>query len=106
MAEWLGFLLAVLGACLRTRRDLVAENLLLRHQLAVARRRRLRPPIRRRDKLRWVLARRLFRDWRRHLVVVRPDAVIRSHRRGWRLSPEVRDLIATTSRDNPRSPDR
>jgi transposase InsO family protein len=37
MTEWLGFLLAVLRACLRTRRGLVVENLLLRHQLAAIR---------------------------------------------------------------------
>jgi hypothetical protein len=34
MIESLGLLFAVLGACLRTRRDLVVEYLLLRHQLA------------------------------------------------------------------------
>jgi hypothetical protein len=117
MIESLGLLLAVLSACLRTRRDLVVENLLLRHQLTVALRRRPRPPIRRRDKVLWILARRLVHGWRRHLVVVRPETVIRWHRRGWRLfwwwrsrcplgrprlSPEVRELIATMARDNPR----
>ena len=117
MIESLGLLFAVLGACLRTRRDLVVATLLLRHQLAVALQPRPRPPIRRRAKLRWILARRLFRDWRRHLVVVRPETVIRWHRRGWRLvwwwrsrcplgrprlSPEVRELSATLSRGNPR----
>jgi putative transposase len=62
------------------------------------------------------LARRLWRDWRRHLVLVRPQTVVGWHRRGWRLfwrwrswcplgrprlSPEGRDLIATFARDNP-----
>jgi len=28
------------------------------------------------DKLFWVLARRLVDDWRRHLVIVRPEAVV------------------------------
>jgi transposase InsO family protein len=116
MTESLGLVLALLRACLRTRRDLVVENLLLRHQLAVALRSRPRPPIRGRDKLLWILARRLCRDWRRHLVVVRPETVVQWHRRGWRLfwwwrsrcplgrprlSPEVRELILTMSRDNP-----
>ena len=116
MIESLGLLFAVLGACLRTRRDLVVETLLLRHQLAVALQPRPRPPIRRRAKLRWILARRLFRDWRRHLVVVRPETAIRWHRRGWRLfrrwrsrarlgrprvSPGVCELIATMVRENP-----
>jgi hypothetical protein len=71
---------------------------------------------RRVDELLWVLMRRLRRDWRRHLVLVTPDTVIRWHRAGWRrywrwrsragggrlrLSPETRELIARMSRENP-----
>jgi putative transposase len=63
-----------------------------------------------------VLARLVRRDWRRHLVVVRPDRVIRWHRQAWRLvwrgrsrghpgrprlSAEVRELIATRTREHP-----
>src|SRR5215207_5330942 len=99
--------------------DLVLEMRLLRHQLAVLprpTRPRRRVRFRRLDKLLWVLVRRLRRDWRRHLVVVTPDTVVRWHRAGWRrywrwrsrspggrprLSPEVRDLIARISRENP-----
>jgi putative transposase len=121
--ECLTLLLAVLRAALRDRSDLLAENLLLRHQLAVLTRpTRRRPRLRTRDTLLWVLARRLRRDWRRHLVFVRPETVVRWHRRAWRLfwrwrwrwrwrsrtrlgrprlSPEVRELIAAMARDNP-----
>jgi putative transposase len=118
MTELLILLLGALRATLRSRADLVAENLLLRHQLAVlARPGRKRPPLRSRDKVVWILARRLCRDWRRHLVLVRPATVVRWHRRGWRLfwrwksrrplgrprlSAEVRELIATMARENPR----
>ncbi len=73
-------------ASLRSRRDLAIENLLLRHQLAVLTRpTRKRPAIRRRDRLVWILARRLCHGWRRHLVLVRPATVVAWHRRGWRL---------------------
>jgi transposase InsO family protein len=115
--EGLTLLLAVLRAALRDRSALLAENLLLRHQLAVLTRpTRRRPRLRTRDKLLWVLARRLRRDWRQHLVFVRPETVVRLHRRAWRLfwrwrsrtrlgrprlSPEVRALIAAMARDNP-----
>jgi transposase InsO family protein len=97
---------------------LVVENLLPRHQLAVLTRpTRLRQVrFRRLDKLLWVLIRRLRRDWRTHLVVVDPDMVVRWHRTGWRLywrwrsraaggrprlSPEVQQLIARISEENP-----
>jgi hypothetical protein len=60
MTELLILLLGALRAALRSRADLVSENLLLRHQLAVLTRPgRRRPPFRARDTLLWVLARRL-----------------------------------------------
>jgi hypothetical protein len=109
--------LALLRGAVRDRSDLVAENLLLRHQLAVLTRpTRRRPRLHARDRLLWVLTRRLRRDWRRHLVLVRPETVIRWHREAWRLlwrwrsraplgrprlSAEVRELIARMARDNP-----
>jgi transposase InsO family protein len=118
MIECLLLLVALLRATVRDRADLVAENLLLRQQLAVLTRpTRKRPRLRTRHKLVWVLARLAWRDWRRHLVVVTPETVVRWHRRGWRLfwrwrsrarigrprvSPELRELIATIARENPR----
>ena len=76
----------LIRAALLSRRDLVTENLLLRQQLAVLTRpTRTRARLRVRDQLVWVLARRLVDDWRRHLVLVRPEAVVAWHRRGWRL---------------------
>ncbi|CAA9239703.1 MAG: hypothetical protein AVDCRST_MAG77-1460 [uncultured Chloroflexi bacterium] len=80
-------LLAVFRAACRRHGDLVAENLLLRHQLAVLTRptrQRRWVGFRRLDKALWVLVRRVRRDWRPHLVVVTPDMVVRWHRAGWR----------------------
>jgi hypothetical protein len=63
------------------------------------------------------VARALCRDWRRHLVVVRPESLIRWYGQVWclfwrwrsrgpigrpRLSAEVHELIATMAHDNPR----
>ncbi|MGH2351685.1 MAG: integrase core domain-containing protein [Chloroflexota bacterium] len=117
MSELLALLLATLRDAVRARSDLVAENLLLRHQLSVLTRpTRRKPRLHTRDRLLWVLARRLRRDWRRHLVLVRPETVVRWHRHAWRLfwrwrsrtrlgrprlSPEVRALIARMSQENP-----
>src|SRR5688572_25557116 len=118
MLEYLLLGVALVRAALRRQRDLVPENLLLRQQLAVlARPTRRRPRLRTRDRLLWVLASALRRDWRCHLLLVRPQTVSGWHRRGWRhfwrwksrvrlgrprLSLEVRELIATMARDNPR----
>jgi transposase InsO family protein len=118
MLEVVALLLAAVRAALRRRRDLVVENALVRHQLAVLTRpARKRPRLRGRDKLVWTVARRSCHKWRRHLVVVRPETVVAWHRRGWRLfwwcrsrcpvgrprlSAGVREPIATMARDNPR----
>ena len=82
MLEFLALLLGALRALLSSRADLVADNLLLRHQLAVLTRPgRKRPPLRARDKLLWVLARRLCPDWRRrHQAVARAGHVKRRQR--------------------------
>jgi len=78
-------LTGVLCGALRDRRALLLENLLLRQQVAVALRTRRRPCVRWHDRLFWVVMQRLCADWRRHLVLVRPETVLRWHRRGWRL---------------------
>lgn len=85
MLDLLALLLFSLRAALCPWSDLVVENMLLRHQLAVALRANPRPRLDRRDRLLWVIARRLWTDWRRHLVLVGPDTVVRWHRQGWKL---------------------
>jgi transposase InsO family protein len=117
MLEYRHLFLTAVRAALSSRSDLVAENLVLHQQLAVLTRpTRKRPRVRARDKLFWMAVRALRRDWPRHLVLVRPETVVRWHRRGWRLfwrwrsrsrlgrprlSPEVRGLIATMATENP-----
>jgi transposase InsO family protein len=86
--ELLWLLLTPVLAWVRPRHDLVIENLLLRHQLAVLTRpTRTRPCARVRtwDKLLWILAHQWCARWREHLSFVRPDTVVRWHRQGWRL---------------------
>jgi putative transposase len=102
--------LGLVARCFRSRRRLLLENLALRQQLAVLKRRRARPKLSPFDKLFWVLACRFWTDWRRSLLVVTPETVVRWHRAGFRLywswiskvrkqigrkklSTEVRELI-------------
>jgi putative transposase len=114
MLRWLGWGIA---ACLRLRASLVVENICLRQRLLVLRRRQPRPRIRDADRRFWVLARRWFADWRRSLLIVKPEMVLGWHRRGWRaywrrrsrwggkagrrpIAPELRDLIRRMASEN------
>jgi hypothetical protein len=86
--ELLRLILTTALAWVRPRHDLVLENLLLRHQIAVLTRptrTQLRARLSLWDKLMWVLARRWCTSWREHLAMVTPDTVVRWHRQCWRL---------------------
>ena len=74
---YLRLLVAALFASVRARRDLVLENLALRHQLAVYTRGRRRPRLRRHDCRFWSLLARGWSGWRGTLVMVEPDTVVR-----------------------------
>ncbi len=115
MLQLIFLLLRSLCSALRSRRDVTLENLVLRHQLQVALRTNPAPRLGSSDRVLWVWVRRLWPSWQDHLLIVRPETVLRWHRKGWRLywtrrsrglpgrprlSPEVRELISSISRDN------
>jgi hypothetical protein len=58
-------------------RQLVLENLALRHQLTVYKGTATRPKLRRRDRLFWVALSWVWVGWRAALVIVAPDTVLR-----------------------------
>jgi putative transposase len=65
-------------------RQLALENLALRQQLAVYKRTALRPRLHRMDRLFWAGLARAWPGWRRALVIVSPDTVLRWQRRRFR----------------------
>src|SRR5215813_14306395 len=71
--------------CLRPTTTVAAENLFLRKQLGLFVERKIKPQ-RATDSIRFTLARpsRWF-DWRNALIAVKPDTLIRWHRKGFRL---------------------
>jgi putative transposase len=73
---------AAVRSALSTRRDLLLENLALRHQLGVLARsdRRFGSS----DRLLWLFLRWLWPQWRSALVLVQPATVARWHREGFR----------------------
>src|SRR3979490_1129646 len=88
------------GAILRLfrgRRKLLLENLALRQQLAVLKRRHPRPRLLAFDKFFWVLARRFWSGWKQALIVVSPETVVRWHRSGfalyWRAISKARRIV-------------
>ena len=76
-----------------------------------------RPQLRPRDRLFWVLLSRLWSGWQDALIVVKPDTVVRWHRKGFKLfwryksrrkgpgrppiSPDVLNLIRRMAEANP-----
>jgi putative transposase len=111
---WLG----LLARCFRSHRTLLLENLALRQQLTMLKRKRRRPKVSPLDKLFWVLAHRFWSAWKSSLVIVTPETVVRWHRAGFRLywsliskvkeqvgrkrlSKEMRDLIFRMAAENP-----
>jgi len=85
MVRWLGILFGTVRSCLRTHRELALENLALRQQLAVWKAREPRPRLTEMDRIFWVLLSRLWKSWRHSVHIVRPETVVRWHRRGFRL---------------------
>src|SRR5271168_62128 len=81
----------------RGRQSLLLENLALRQQLVMLKRRHPRPSLGLLDKLFWVIARRVWSGWKQALLVVTPETVVRWHRSGfrmyWRLISRVRRQV-------------
>jgi putative transposase len=101
------------------RRSLMLENLALRQQLAVFKRRNPRPRLDLFDKLFWVTTRKVWSAWTQSLTIVVPDTVVSWHRAGFklywrilskfwhpcggrrRIPKEVQDLIFKMVAENP-----
>ena len=90
---WFGVLFRIF----RSHRGLLFENLVLRQQLVVLKRRRPRPRLSILDKLFWIAVRRFWSQWKQSLIVVTPETVVRWHRAGfqmyWRSISKVRRQI-------------
>src|SRR6266849_4569251 len=106
--------LRFLGAIIRSRSAVSAEILFLRKQLAFYQEHQIRPR-RLSDSARFSLVfwSRLF-DWKEALVIVKPETLIRWHRKGFklfwkwkcrvgrpRLPGDIRQLIVRMVRENP-----
>ncbi len=62
-------------------RTLLLVSILQRQQLIVYKRNIKRPKLKRRDRLFWMLVSKAWTNWKEHLVIVKPETVIRWRRR-------------------------
>lgn len=71
-------------ALTRSREEQAIVELALRQQLAIYDYDRPRPRLSPIDRTFWVMLSRIWPRWKDHLVVVRPETVVRWHRNGFR----------------------
>ena len=103
--------------CFRSRQQLILENLCLRQQLTVALRGQKRPKLNNKNRRFWILIHRLLPQWQDILLIVKPDTILKWHRRGWKtywrficcrkrsgrkpIPLQLRQLIRQMAKDNP-----
>ena len=113
-----GLVVVALRAAVRSRAELMLENVALRHQLEVYRRSRRRARLTDADRRFWSTLARSGFAWRGALVFVHADTVVRWHRSAWRrhrawksrrrgpgrprLDRDTQALIRRMARENPR----
>ena len=116
MIDLLYAMLATARSSLKSQRELALENLALRQQLAVLKRKTKRPKLTKADRAFWVALCGLWPDWQNALILVKPETVIGWHRKGFRLywswksrnrggrppiDAEIQSLIRRMARENP-----
>jgi transposase InsO family protein len=116
MIDLLYALLATAQSSLKPQRELALENLALRQQLAILRRKTTRPKLTKTDRVFWLALCGLWPEWQRALILVKPETVIGWHRKGFKLywtwksrsrggrrpiDAEIRTLIHRIARENP-----
>jgi transposase InsO family protein len=85
MIVWLRHFLGWVVCALRSREDLILENLALRQQLLALHAQRPRHRLTVSQKLFWVTLRKLWSRWKEPLILVTPRTVVAWHRAGFRL---------------------
>ncbi len=83
MIEAVFLSVSFLKSGLKDRTELALENLALRQQPAILKRNRPKAHLEKRDRLLWVFLSLVWRKWREVLIVVKPETVVRWHRRGF-----------------------
>ncbi len=97
--------------------DVILENIALRQQLSVLKASSKKTKLRNRDRFFWIIISKIWSNWRKGLIIVQPDTVVRWHRKGFKLfwawkcrkkgpgrpkiAIEIRELIKNIANANP-----
>ena len=81
--------LGALDDLTRSRAELIAENLFLRHQLSILQRQVKRPQLTKGDRLGLLFWASRLRNWKQALLIVKPETLLRWHREGFPAVLEV-----------------
>ncbi len=65
--------------------DLALENLALRQQLGIMKQSVKRPQLCSRDHHFWIILFRFWNNWPEALIIVKPDTVVRWHKKGFKI---------------------
>src|ERR1039457_6581654 len=85
MFEFLLMVLIYPLSLLRAHHERAMENLALRHQIMVLKRRTQRPKLRPWDRCLWMILKRVWPNWRTPLMIFRLETVIGWQRAGFRV---------------------
>jgi len=85
MMEALILLLSFLKSGLKNQTEPALENLALRQQLAILKSNRPHARLKKGDRLFWACISPIWQRWREILILVKPETVIRWHRKGFAL---------------------
>ena len=85
MTQLIKYFLETFWKSLFSRRQLILENLALRHQLLVYQRNHTKLRLNNNDRTVWVLLSKFLNNWKDVLVIVKPKTVIAWHRKGFKF---------------------
>ncbi len=117
LIKLVSFLLVITRSFLKSKDNLVLENLALRQQLSTYHIKKKKPQLANIDRSFWVALKQVWGKWRNHLIIVKPETVIHWQRKRFkkhwtkmsiknkkpgrkRITKKIRDLIYRMAGEN------
>jgi transposase InsO family protein len=91
-------MIGTLADVAKTKKELIAENALLRQQLIVLNRQVKKPEFKPLDRLIFVMLASLVKEWKQALLILKPDTLLRWHRQGFKLVWKLKSRAGSKER--------